>query len=214
MADMDRLIEEFAADWEAGRRADVGSFLERVDPGRRQELAAALDRYLMSAPTRRWDPEAFEGSLAQRASDQVYESVAGVSGSWPELLPRLRNQARIKRRELVERLTDALGFSGEQQVAKVGDYYNRMEHGRLEAAGVSRRVVDALARLLGADADGIAAAGARRSDVTDDGDVAFARKAFPDAEFSDLGVLEDLEMSPPEPAAAAHDEIDALFLDG
>ena len=214
MADVDRLIEEFAAEWEAGRRTDVGSFLERVDPGQRQELAAALDRYLMSAPTRRWDPEAFEGSLAQRASDQVYESVAGVSGAWPELLPRLRNQARIKRRELVERLTDALGFTGAQQVAKIGDYYNRMEHGRLEAAGVSRRVIDALAGLLDADADAIAAAGARRAEPAAPGDVAFARKAFPDAEFADARLLERLDMDAPAPAEPAHDEIDALFLDG
>lgn len=214
MADIDRLIEEFAADYEAGRPADPAQLLDRVDAGQRQELAGRLDRYLMTAPARRWDPEAFEGSLAQIASDRVYESIEGVSGSWPEVLPRLRNQARIKRRELVERLAGALGFGSEPEIAKVGDYYNRMEHGRLEAAGVSRRVIDALARLLGTDADGIAAAGARRSDVTDDGGVAFARKAFPDAEFSDLSVLEDLEMSPPEPAAAAHDEIDALFLDG
>jgi hypothetical protein len=214
MADIDRLIEEFAADWEAGRRTEVGSFLERVDPGQRQELAAALDSYLMSAPTRRWDPEAFEGSLAQRASDQVYESVAGVSGSWPELLPRLRNQARVKRRELVERLTDALGFSGEQQVAWIGDYYNRMEHGRLEAAGVSRRVIDALAGILEADAERIAAAGARRSDAAAPGDVAFARKAFPDAEFADDRVLERMDMDSPAPADPGRDEIDALFLDG
>ena len=214
MADIDRLIEEFAADWEAGRRTDVGSFLERVDSGQRQELAAALDSYLMTAPTRRWDPEAFEGSLAQRASDRVYESVAGVSGAWPELLPRLRNQARIKRRELVERLTDALGFSGEPQVAKVGDYYNRMEHGRLEAAGVSRRVIEALAAILGTDADGIAAAGARRSDAPADGDVAFARKAFPDAELAHARLHASMDMEAPAPADAGRDEIDALFLDG
>ncbi|MFN8111826.1 MAG: hypothetical protein U0R51_01370 [Solirubrobacterales bacterium] len=212
MADIDRLIEEFAADWEAGRRTDVGSFLERVDPGQRQELAAALDNYLMAAPTRRWDPEAFEGSLAQRASDRVYESVAGVSGAWPELLPRLRNQARIKRRDLVERLTEALGFGGEREIAKVGDYYNRMEHGRLEANGVSRRVIDALAVVLRADAEEIAAAGARRAEAADPGDVAFARKAFPNAEFTDVRLLESMDME--VPAEPTHDEIDALFLDG
>jgi hypothetical protein len=212
MADIERLIAEFAADWEAGRRTDVGPVLDRVDPGQRQELAAALDNYLMTAPTRRWDPEAFEGSLAQRASDRVYESVAGVSGAWPELLPRLRNQARIKRRELVERLAGALGFGAEPQVAKVGDYYNRMEHGLLEAGGVSRRVIDALAGILGADPDQIAAAGAHRSDAAVPGDVAFARKAFPNAEFADADLLASMDME--APAEAAHDEIDALFLDG
>ncbi|MCB0877265.1 MAG: hypothetical protein KDB46_13835, partial [Solirubrobacterales bacterium] len=122
MADIDRLIEEFAADYEAGRPADPAQLLDRVDAGQRQELASRLDRYLMTAPARRWDPEAFEGSLAQIASDRVYESIEGVSGSWPEVLPRLRNQARIKRRELVERLAGALGFGSEPEIAKVGDY--------------------------------------------------------------------------------------------
>ena len=161
MAEIERLIDEFAADYEAGRDADPAKFLDRVEPGRRQELAERLDRYLMTAPTRRWDPKAFEGSLAQRASDRVYESLEGVSGTWPELLPHLRNQARIKRRELVERLAGALGFDAEPQIEKVGDYYNRMEHGRLPATGVSGRVIDALATVLGTDAERIRAAGSR-----------------------------------------------------
>ena len=46
-----------------------------------------LDTYLMDAPRRRWDPAAYEGSLAQAAVDRVYESIEGVSGTWPELLP-------------------------------------------------------------------------------------------------------------------------------
>lgn len=214
MADIDRLIEEFAADHEAGRAVDVAQFLDRVDPSRRQELADRLDRYLMAAPTRRWDPEAFEGSLAQRASDRVYESIEGVSGSWPELLPRLRNQARIKRRELVERLAGSLGFAAEPQVAKVGDYYNRMEHGRLPAAGVSSRVIEALAGILGVEAERIAGSGARRSETPEAGDVAFARKAFPNAELINVEALEDMDMDAAPVERADRDEIDALFLDG
>ena len=87
-----------------------------------------------------------------------------------------------------------------------------MEHGRLESAGVSRRVIDALAGILEVDPDRIAAAGARQSDAPAPGDVAFARKAFPNAEFADALMLEDMDMK--APAEAAHDEIDALFLDG
>ncbi|MEZ5157128.1 MAG: hypothetical protein R2718_13585 [Solirubrobacterales bacterium] len=210
MADIDRLIEEFAADYEAGRPADPAQLLDRVDAGQRQELASRLDRYLMTAPARRWDPEAFEGSLAQIASDRVYESIEGVSGSWPEVLPRLRNQARIKRRELVERLAGALGFGSEPEIAKVGDYYNRMEHGRLPAAGVSQRVITELAGLLGVEPERIAATGARRTG-SGGAEVAFARTAFPDAEFADEELL--VESMPP-PAEAERDEIDALFLDG
>ena len=213
MAEIERLIDEFAADYEAGRDADPAKFLDRVEPGRRQELAERLDTYLMTAPTRRWDPKAFEGSLAQRASDRVYQSVEGVSGTWPELLPHLRNQARIKRRELVERLAGALGFDAEPQIEKVGDYYNRMEHGRLPATGVSGRVIDALAGVLGTDAERIRAAGSRIGEPGEGAQTAFARTASPDAELADADAL--AETAPPQPPGrATHDEIDALFLDG
>ena len=213
MAEIERLIDEFAADYEAGRDADPAKFLDRVEPGRRQELAERIDKYLMTAPTRRWDPKAFEGSLAQRASDRVYESLEGVSGTWPELLPHLRNQARIKRRELVERLAGALGFDAEPQIEKVGDYYNRMEHGRLPATGVSGRVIDALATVLGTDAERIRTAGSRIGESGEGAQTAFARTASPDAELADADAL--AETAPPQPPGrATHDEIDALFLDG
>ena len=209
--DLRQLLEEFQADYEAGREADPAELLDRVDPGRRQELAELIDTYLMTAPTRRWDPEAFEGSLAQLAVDRVYDSIEGVSGTWPELLPRLRNTAQIKRRVLVERLASALGFDGGREVEKVGDYYNRMEHGRLPAAGVSGRVIDALAEILGSTADRIRAAGASAGEGGDASQAAFARMAFPDAEFADAAAAEDrLAAAPVDPAE--RDEVDRLFL--
>ena len=87
MADLDRLLDEFAADYEAGRATDVAALLDRVPAEQRQELASRLDTFLMQAPRRRWDPAAYEGSLAQAAVERVYESIEGVSGTWPELLP-------------------------------------------------------------------------------------------------------------------------------
>lgn len=216
MTEIKRLIEEFAADYEAGRAVQPAQLLARVDPARRQELAEELDRYLMTAPTRRWDPEAFEGSLAQRAVERVYESIEGVSGAWPELLPRLRNRARIKRTVLVERLARALGFGEAPQVDKVGDYYNRMEHGRLPAGGVSGRVIEALAAILGTDPEALRAAGMRRGEGTGPALPAFARTAYPDAELiaedADLG--EPLAEAGPPVAEAGRDEIDELFLGG
>ena len=110
MADLDRLIDDFAADYEAGRPTDVAALLDGVPAEQRQELASRLDTFLMQAPRRRWDPAAYEGSLAQAAVERVYESIEGVSGTWPELLPQLRNRARIKRRDLVERLARSLGL--------------------------------------------------------------------------------------------------------
>ncbi len=216
MADLDRLIDEFKADYEAGRPADVTALLERAPDDRRQELASRLDRYLMDAPRRRWDREAYEGSLAQTAVERVYESIEGVSGTWPELLPKLRNQARIKRRDLVRRLADALGFATPPQIEKIGTYYNQMEHGILPAAGVSDRVIEALAATVGASADAIRAAGARAGDEITGG-AAFARTAISDESYSaassDLGSTG--QAAPASPGAESkRDEIDALFLDG
>ena len=183
MADLERLIEQFKADYEAGRPTDVLAFVDQVPAEKRQELADRLDMYLMDAPRRRWDPAAFEGSLAQAAVDRVHESIEGVSGSWPELLPALRNSARIKRSDLVRRLAFPLGFESEPQVEKIGAYYHQMEHGTLPAGG---RVGSGHRRARGGSStapptrSGRRARAAARRSLTR---TAFARTAFPDAEF-------------------------------
>jgi len=210
MSELEQLLAEFKADYEAGRAADVVATLRRAPADERQELAAMLDTYLMSAPPRRWDPAAYEGSLAKLAVDRVYESIEGVSGTWPELLPRLRTQARIKRKDLVERLASALGFSEEPQVAKIGDYYNRMEHGRLPSEGVSDKVIAALAGIVDSTAEAIRTAGARSTEEAGAAPT-FARTAFPDAEFADERLLSTADA---DEAIEAHDEIDTLFRDG
>jgi hypothetical protein len=216
MADLQRLIDEFAADYEAGRRADVAALLDSVPADQRQELAEKLDSYLMQAPRRRWDPAAYEGSLAQAAVERVYESIEGVSGTWPELLPRLRDSARIKRRVLVERLAGALGADSKPQIEKVGSYYHQMEHGMLPAEGVSNRVIEALAAIVGASADAIRVAGARAGDEIAGG-AAFARTAITDDSYgaespAHRRIAADAPASPG--AEPRRDEIDALFLDG
>ena len=215
MADLERLIEQFKADYEAGRPTDVLAFVDQVPAEKRQELADRLDMYLMDAPRRRRDPAAFEGSLAQAAVDRVHESIEGVSGSWPELLPALRNSARIKRSDLVRRLASALGFESEPQVEKIGAYYHQMEHGTLPAGGVSAAVIDALAGIVDSTADAIRAAGASRGEEVLTR-TAFARTAFPDAEFLEQRTAEDLDVAMDAAPAEApkRDEIEALFLDG
>src|SRR5690349_3659915 len=143
-----QLRDEFAAADEAGDEPNPRDFIERASEDDRQETASLIDRYLMTAPRRAWDPVAYEQSMAKVAVEQVFESMGGVSGTWPELLPSLRKRARIKRKVLVERLARALGFGEEPQVEKVGRYYHEMEHGLLPAEGVSVKVIDALAGIL------------------------------------------------------------------
>ena len=212
MADLDRLLDDFAADYEAGRATDVAALLDGVPAEQRQELASRLDTFLMQAPRRRWDPAAYEGSLAQAAVERVYESIEGVSGTWPELLPQLRNRARIKRRDLVERLARSLGFESGAEIEKVGGYYHRMEHGMLPAEGVSGRVIEALATIVDASAEAIRSAGARAGEQAAGG-ATFARTAFPDEDYPAEASLADAD-APAAPGAPERDEIDALFLDG
>ncbi len=216
MADPDRLAAEFAAELEAGRSPDPNDWLARVSGEERQKLEELIDRYLMTAPRRAWDPVAYESSLAKVAVERVYESLEGVSGTWPELLPRLRNRARVKRADLVRRLAEALGVgTGEAQLEKVAAYYHRMEHGLLEAEGVSGRVIEALAGIVDASADAIRAAGAQTdAGGGGAGPVAFARVTSLNAELpiADEGAAGAAPASsgPPSP----RDEIDELFTGG
>ena len=90
-------------------------------------------------------PEAYEGSAAARVAEGFARSLQGSSGWWPAILPRLRDQARLTRDQVVERLSAALGVAGREQ--KVGGYYHEMEYGSLDSRRVSERVLDALGEI-------------------------------------------------------------------
>jgi hypothetical protein len=211
MAEPRELRDEFAAAYEAGEGPNPRDFVERASAEDRQETEALIDRYLMTAPRRKWDPVAYEHSLAKVAVDQVLESMEGVSGTWPELLPSLRKRARIMRRDLVERLARTLGFGEERQVEKIERYYNGMEHGLVPAAGVSARVIDALAGILGADAERIRQAGSRGQASPGEVDAVYARLAVADEAYADADAP---AATPAERAPEQPDEIDRLFTGG
>ena len=214
MADVRELLAEFVAAFDAGDSPDPNPLLERVSGAERQELAQLIDQHLMAAPRQAWDPDAYEASRAKVAVERVYESIEGVSGTWPELLPQLRNRARIKRSELVARLAAALGAGTERaRVEKVAGYYNQMEHGLLPADGVSARVIEALAEIVGTDAGTLRSAG-RGAAASGGGEaLAFARKAMLDSDY--LPSAEEIEGAPASPAPApTRDEIDELFTGG
>lgn len=225
MAEPRELLAGFATDLEAGRDPDPREWIDRAPEAERQELAAMIDSYLMKAPRRAWDPVAFDGSLAKLAVERAYESVEGVSGSWPELLPRLRTRAQVKRSELVARLATAIGAgSGQGELEKVGGYYHRMEHGLLPAAGVSERVIEALATIVDASAEAIRAAG--EADAAASGQASPAVGAAATytrvTESLESRLISSADAEPPaaddagrgEPAGAKRDAIDELFTGG
>lgn len=209
MSEADRLLNEFKAAFDAGRELDLDELLARAPEPERQELGERIDSYLMSAPRRAWDADAYAASSARQSVERVWESLEGVSGAWPELLPRLRKAARIKRAELTRRLAERLGVPDGE--AKVAAYYHDMEHGRLPAAGVSARVVEALAAIVGADVELIRRAGRATAAPDAGGAALFTRTAQPGEEYG--------EEAAPGPADADRaetgpDEVDELFTGG
>ncbi len=213
MADVERLLSEYIQEHRAGGPADPVEYLERVEGADRAELAALIDAYLMRAPGREWDPEAFAGSPAEALTESLHESLHGAAGLWPRVLPQLRKRSEIMRDELVRRLAEQLGVADKQR--KVGEYYNRMEHGTIYSAGVSQNVLAALAGIVGVSAESLRSAG--RSLHPPEGgvaeEVAFARIGFPDERYA----REEAAAGPPQPAPAEPeewDEVDELFRGG
>ena len=147
MAEVEQLLRDFVAAFEADGEANPRTYLDQLEGVDRSELEVLIDAYLERAPAREWDPEAFERSGGRELADRLHASLVGGGGLWPTLLPRLRNRAKLKRGELVARLASELGV--EDRTEKVRDYYHEMESGLLPSEGVSDQVLDALAGALG-----------------------------------------------------------------
>jgi hypothetical protein len=207
-------FDAFVAGWRAGSPPPPQELLARVPADARTELAGAIDAFLDEAPRQPFDAAAFAASPARAVADDVAEALTGVSGAWPVVLPRLRTRAKLRRSELVARLAALLGVSASE--ARVGAYYHEMEHGTLDPAGVSDRVLEALASLVGTTAGDLRAA-ARA--ITPGGGAepaapaAFARTAVPDADvLASLRTPMGVDAAAPLDASEADREVDELFL--
>lgn len=209
MPEIERLREQFIAEFEAGASPDPRDYLTQLEGADQRELEALLEAYLAQAPRRRFDPAAFAASPARALVDDLEQSLAGRAGTWPVVLPRLRNAARLRRAELVQRLTERLGVTGREP--KVERYYHEMEQGLLAPAGVSDRVLDALAELLSTTRQRLreAAESPGFGDTVTGGPL-FARKASPGDH--ELAIMASVPPSAPEPEE--RDEVDELFLGG
>ena len=157
MSEVDRLLSEYKAAHGAGSSADPRPYLERVEGRDRELLAGLIDAYLEAAPRRAFDAEAFRTGPASVAAEGTFNALAGAGGMWPAVLPRLRNQARIRRSDLVSELAARLGAESRQD--KVELYYHQMEQGLLPEPGVSDTVLDALGKIVGWSADALRKAG-------------------------------------------------------
>jgi hypothetical protein len=212
--DVDKLLSEYIAEHRAGGTANPRAYLDRASEADRPELAELLDAYLARSPGREWDAAAYTGSAAERVAESVGRSLAGASGLWPAILPRLRHQARLTRAEVVARLSAALGAGGKEE--KVGSYYHEMERGELDSRRVSERVLAALGEIYGTTAEKLREIGEPlgiTSPPTGGAPApAMMRKATPDAAYSIAS--EKIERSEPVAPAEEWDEIDEMFTGG
>ena len=206
MGASDRILSEFIDAWAAGARPRVQEFMERVPETEREELAAQIAAFVEWAPTPAFDPAAREAILAEPAAAAAVGALDREAGLWPALLPRLRGRLGVG--ELAARLAEALGLQGRE--AKTLAYLERMEAGTLDPTGVSRRVLEALGRILGADPGELEAAGTFGG-FSRPAFAAFRSDAPPEELARRLEVVADaLSAESPE----GFDDVDRLFRGG
>ncbi len=207
------LFKAYIAEHKSEGAADPTPFLAQVEGHDRDELVALIDAFLVRSPGRRWNPEAMQGSFAERVKIKFEEVLNGESGNWPELLPSLRNAAELPRSAVVEKLADAIGVAGSEE--KVARYYNEMEHGTLPASGVSDRVLEALAKIMGTTFQTLRTAGDELGHGRKDVDSRmFARRASSRDSgmgMASPGIAPESRMKGVE---AESDEVDRLFTGG
>jgi hypothetical protein len=158
MTETDRLLSEFMDAWNAGRRPRVQDYLARAPDDARAELGEQLTTFLEYAPTPSYDEATMQELMAKPAVVAAAAAFESEAGLWPALLPRLREQARLTVGDVARRLTEALGLAGRE--AKAEQYLEQMESGTLDPGGVSRRVLEALGRILRVDPGDLDRAGA------------------------------------------------------
>lgn len=206
MTAIEQLVGEFIDDWNAGRRPDVATYLERAAPENREVLASQLETWLDLAPTPVYDEATRQSIAGEPVLIAALDAAAELRGPLAERLPTLRDRAGLAIRDVAARLTQLFELGDEQRTAA---YLEQIERDELDERRLSRRLLDALATILGADADQLAPGPAALS-----GGQAFFR-AEEDADVwiaEDIDVLSRAALSPAP--ATPMDELDRLFLGG
>jgi hypothetical protein len=156
-------------------------------------------------------PAAAEAVAADPVLRSALAATGRDAGAWPELLPRLRARAGLSVRAVAEHITRVFDLGGQEERAAAR--LEEMERGELDAARVSRRLLDALGTALGVPGDALAEAGTLRfRPAAAPGALFRAEDGAPlPALMEDLAVLARAAARPaPEPM----DDLDRLFLGG
>jgi transcriptional regulator with XRE-family HTH domain len=195
MPDVQTLFEEFAARYRAGETPDACDYVERAGDTA-DELAMMIAIFLEVVPP----PEVSETALARILQFSAFAALG--EAEFATALTEMRKQRGETRASFSRSLAEALGVA--HKSAKVKRYYADLENGLLCPAGLHRRVVRALADLLGVPESHLDAARSvwrpRRPDLVQ---AAYLRTEK---------TLRDVPSKPEEPTEG--DEVDDLFVGG
>jgi hypothetical protein len=214
MSTPEQVLSEFIDAWNAGGRPRVREYLERVPDGAaRDALADQISTWLELAPAPEHDEAGRAQIRAEPAVRHVLEAVGGDAGLWPQVIPSLRTRAGLSVGEVASRLVGRFGLARESEPRTV-EYLERMERGELEAARVSRRLLDALGELLGASGRTLADAGGLGAAMRPAAAGGTLFRAGQDAAEWVARDIETLSRAAMSPAPPPMDEVDRLFVGG
>jgi transcriptional regulator with XRE-family HTH domain len=206
MTVVEQILGEFVDAWKAGRRPDAIEYLARAPEGERDELAGLLAAWLEIAPTPAYDAPARESIAREPALRSALDAAARAREPLAARLPALRERAGLAVGDVARRLVAVFGLQGDEQ--RTAGYLQALEREELDASRASRRLLDALAAILGADRDELVTAPAAPAT----GHALF--RAEDDAPRWVADDIDALSRAAVVPAPAPMDELDRLFLGG
>jgi transcriptional regulator with XRE-family HTH domain len=206
MTAVEQILGEFVDAWKAGRRPDVTEYLARAPEAERDELGALLAAWLEIAPTPAYDVPAREAIAREPVLRSALAAAARAREPLAVRLPTLRERAGLAVGDVARRLVAVFGLQGDEQ--RAAGYLQALERDELDASRASRRLLDALAAILGADRDELVAAPAAPAT----GDAFF--RAEDDAARWVAEDIDALSRAAVAAAPAPMDELDRLFLGG
>jgi transcriptional regulator with XRE-family HTH domain len=207
MTAIEQILGEFIDAWNAGLRPDVDTYLQRVSGAERDELAAQLATWLEIAPTPDYDEATRTAIRQEPVLRAALDAAAEMRSPLAARLPTLRERAGLAVRDVAHRLVAIFGLDDE---ARARAYLEQIERNELDASRISRRLLDALAVILGVDRDQLAPGPTA---------LASGQAFFRSDEDAEVWLADDIDALSraalaPAPASRPMDELDRLFLGG
>lgn len=211
---MDERFAAFTRSYEAGD-GNPRPFMEGLDDRDRRKFRLMIEKYLEQDTAAGVERPVASGPEVSLLTDRMVDRLGGAGGAMSGEVVKLRNRQGLNRKDVVGKLSEEFEASPEES-EKIDDYYHDLEFGNLPARGISDRLLDSLAGMLGTTREALRKAGqalgpsggpqagALYARMADDAEQVIYSKALSD---SPAPVGESRRADPP-------DRIDDLFTGG